>query len=65
MIMPFGKYKDTPVEKLPLDYCQWLLKTVKFTNTTLKKNVQWRILQLEQQADDLEELNTDSDDIPF
>ncbi|MCD8302570.1 MAG: DUF3820 family protein [Prevotellaceae bacterium] len=40
-VMPFGKYKDTPLERVPSEYRQWMLRTFTWNerNAKLRKSI--------------------------
>lgn len=63
MIMPFGKYKGSPVSSLPSDYISWLLENCKNMQPKLK----YELMKAEAESDQLtreqEEENFDTSDL--
>lgn len=43
MIMPFGKYRDEPVEDIPADYLEWFLGNVERIQPSLQEEMEKQI----------------------
>lgn len=42
--MPFGKYKGTPIKRVPTSYLEWCVKNVSFKKPELKDAIEVELL---------------------
>lgn len=49
MTIPFGKYAGYEINDIPLEHLQWLRANVPIKARKLKQEIEWRILELEDQ----------------